>query len=168
MDACCCAAGRGEITSRNKSAQQPRIRNKAIHFHTACSAIGERSHGGSALIQANGIIQPPALIVISLKCSRGTVRIRHSVHALVELFRPGDGPSAEEKLPVVRSAFHALNDNFRVRYHPALGVGTGEPAHLGRVRDLVKRRKLDPAQCFIECSPPPTAPLSTSCRRHLG
>ena len=52
---------------RNKSAQQPRIRNKTSHFHAACCAIGVRSHGGSALIHAIGIIEPPPPIVISRK-----------------------------------------------------------------------------------------------------
>ena len=52
-------------------------------------------------------------------------RVSQSVHALVKFFRPVDGPSAEEELAVMWSAFHALDDNFRVRNHPTLGIATG-------------------------------------------
>src|SRR5206468_9828674 len=99
---------------------------------------------------------------------RNGARVSQSVHALVELFRPGDGPSAEEELAVMWSAFYALDDNFRVRNHPTLGIATGERLQLGRVGDLVKRGKLDPAQCFVQCARRREARLSASRRRDLG
>src|SRR5206468_6531586 len=99
---------------------------------------------------------------------RNGARVSQSVHALVELFRPGDGPSAEEELAVMWSAFYALDDNFRVRNHPTLGIATGERLQLGRVGDLVKRGKLDPAQCFVQCARRREARLSASRRRDLA
>src|SRR5438132_8475359 len=99
---------------------------------------------------------------------RNGARVSQSVHALVELFRPVDGPSAEEELAVMWSAFHALDDNFRVRNHPTLGIAAGERLQLGRVGDLVKRWQLDSAQCFVQCARRRQARLSASRRRDLG
>src|SRR6266480_7749374 len=93
---------------------------------------------------------------------------RSTLFPYTTLFRPGDGPGAEEELAVMWSAFHALDDNFRVRNHPTLGIAAGERFQLGRVRDLVKRGKLDPAQCFVQCARRREARLSASRRRDLG
>src|SRR5438094_1096757 len=95
-------------------------------------------------------------------------RVSQSVHALVKFFRPVDGPSAKEELAVMWSAFHALADNFPVRNHPTLGITAGERFQLGRVGDLVNRRKLDPAQCFVQCARRREARLYASRRRDLG
>src|SRR6266446_10266468 len=99
---------------------------------------------------------------------RDRASISQYAHALVEFLRPRDGPGAEYELAAARAAFHALDNNFRVWNHPALGVAAGEPTQLRRVGDLIKRGKLDPVQRFIQAGRRRETRLSASRRRDLG